>query len=126
MIEYTGILHHSVIVSDTQRSVDFYHGVLGLRQDDSRPNMSFQGAWLWVGEDQAIHLLELDNPDEGAVRPEHGGRDRHVALGVKNLTALIERLEAHQVAFTRSKSGRAAVFFRDPDDNAIEVIEQQG
>jgi glyoxylase I family protein len=31
-------------------------------------------------------------------------------------------MEAGSVAFTRSKSGRAALFCRDPDGNALEFI----
>ena len=26
--------------------------------------------------------MEVPNPDEGMVRPEHGGRDRHFCVGV--------------------------------------------
>jgi glyoxylase I family protein len=33
------------------------------------------------------------------------------------------RLESAGVPYTRSKSGRPAVFFRDPDANTLEVVE---
>ena len=42
---------------------------------------------------------------------------------VAELAPLIARLEHYGVTYTRSKSGRKAIFFRDPDGNAIEVIE---
>ena len=45
---------------------------------------------------------------------QHGGRDRHMAVGVKSVPALCARLEEFGIPFTQSKSGRAAVFFRDP------------
>jgi len=116
-------LHHvSLVVAHTQRALDFYVGILGLRVDDSRPDMSFDGAWLVVGAQQ-IHLLEVPNPDPVQGRPQHGGRDRHTAFQVQSLAPFIERLEAQGIAYTMSKSGRRALFCRDPDGNACELVE---
>ena len=118
-IEYT--LHHaSLIVSDTQTSLQFFCNVLGLQQIE-RPNLAFPGAWLKVGSQQ-IHLLELDNPDPTTGRPKHGGRDRHVAMTVEDLTPVKGALDKAGVEYTVSISGRQALFCRDPDGNAIEVI----
>jgi glyoxylase I family protein len=120
-IEYS--LHHaSLVVSDTKTSLHFYRDVLGMQQT-GRPNLPFPGAWLQIGPQQ-IHLLELDNPDPTTGRPQHGGRDRHVALTVKDLTPVKESLEQAGVTFTLSISGRQALFCRDPDGNAIEVIAE--
>lgn len=116
-------LHHvSVIVSDTERSLQFYRDLLGLRVDPTRPDLDYPGAWLWIGELQ-IHLLELPNPDSVTDRPAHGGRDRHVALLIDDVDALTQRLDSAGIGYTRSRSGRRAVFFRDPDGNALELIE---
>ena len=116
------ILHSSVIVQDTQTALDFYQGVLGLTLDESRPDLGYPGAWLNVGKQQ-IHLLELPNPDPISGRPAHGGRDRHVALAVNDIDALQNKLEQAGLEFTRSKSGRKALFTRDPDGNTLEFIE---
>lgn len=116
-------LHHvSVIVSDTERSLQFYRDLLGLRVDPTRPDLGYPCAWLWIGELQ-IHLLELPNPDSVTDRPAHGGRDRHVALLIDDVDALTQRLDSAGIGYTRSRSGRRAVFFRDPDGNALELIE---
>jgi catechol 2,3-dioxygenase-like lactoylglutathione lyase family enzyme len=117
------IAHASFLVADTKRSLEFYCGVLQLPLNTSRPDFAFNGAWLDIGDDQMIHLMELPNPDSSDGRPAHGGRDRHVALVVDDLEALAERLEAAGVEFSRSKSGRAAFFCRDPDGNALEFAE---
>ena len=122
VLEINQILHSSVIVKDTQTALEFYQGVLGLEIDDSRPELGFPGAWLNIGSQQ-IHLLELLNPDPVTGRPKHGGRDRHVALAVNDIDALQEKLEQAGLEFTRSKSGRKALFTRDPDGNALEFIE---
>ena len=69
-----------------------------------------------------IHLMQLPNPDPTEGRPDHGGRDRHAAFGVQSVDPLAERLKANGVPYTMSKSGRAAVFFRDPDGNWLEML----
>lgn len=120
---FSGIDHHSVIISDLEKSHHFYATVLGLQEDTSRPEFSFEGFWFKVGQ-QAIHCLKLNNPDPVEGRPEHAGRDRHVCLLSSDLNALIERLEQHYIDYTFSKSGRRSIFFRDPDGNAIEVHER--
>ncbi|MCU7914645.1 MAG: VOC family protein [Candidatus Thiodiazotropha sp. (ex Gloverina cf. vestifex)] len=115
-------LHHvSLLVADTQRSIDFYCGILGLSVDASRPDLGFPGAWLNVG-DRQIHLLELPNPDPVDDRPAHGGRDRHTAFLVDDFTATRARLDQTSLPYTLSRSGRQALFCRDPDGNAVELI----
>lgn len=116
------IQHASLIVADLGRALRFYVGALGLELDPERPEMAFNGAWLKVGSQQ-IHLLELPNPDPVTGRPAHPGRDRHTALLVSDLDGLVGRLDTAGVSFTRSSSGRKAVFCRDPDGNAVELID---
>ena len=115
--------HCSLIVADTEKALEFYKGILGLQCDDSRPDLGYPGAWLQIGCTQ-IHLLEVPNPDSIEDRPAHGGRDHHVALQVSDLDELISRLEAASMPYTKSKSGRAALFCRDFDGNAIELVEK--
>ena len=118
------IHHSSIIVSDTGRALAFYRDLLGIPTCE-RPDLGFPGAWLQIG-DQQIHLLELPNPDPVTGRPEHGGRDRHLALSVTGLDSIVEKLDEQGVPYTLSKSGRKALFCRDPDGNAVELIEQPG
>ncbi len=122
MPQVLAIHHVSLIVADTARSLAFYRDILGLEPVPERPDLAFPGVWLWVGEQQ-IHLLELPNPDPVEGRPEHGGRDRHLAMRVGALDPLIARLLDAGIAYTLSRSGRRALFCRDPDGNAVELIE---
>ena len=115
--------HCSLIVANTHKALEFYTGILALEVDDSRPDLGYPGAWLQVGNGQ-IHLLEVANPDSVENRPEHGGRDHHVALQVSDLATLIQRLEFAGLAYSKSKSGREALFCRDYDGNAIELVEK--
>lgn len=116
-----GVDHVSLLVAQIDRSERFYRDVLGL-ETVRRPDLGFPGAWLSLGGGQTLHLLELTNPDPVDGRPAHGGRDRHFALRVATTAPFAERLDRHGVVFTRSRSGRDALFFRDPDGNAVELV----
>ena len=118
------LLHASVLVADVDRSLAFYVKLLGLNVDSSRPDLGYPGAWLAMG-DQQIHLLQLPNPDPIEGRPAHGGRDRHIALAVDNLEELTNTLNTAGIRYTLSKSGRKALFCRDPDGNALEFVEEK-
>lgn len=118
-----GLLHATFVVQDLPRARQFYEGVLGLPLNTTRPEMSFPGVWYDVGPQQQIHLMQLPSPEQGLQRPAHGGRDRHIALAVGDMAALLNRLEGAGISYTMSKSGRRALFCRDPDGNALEFIE---
>jgi len=118
----TGIHHTTLLVADLSRSLKFYRDLLGLQLDDKRPDLGFPGAWLQVGHQQ-IHLMELSNPDPREGRPGHGGRDRHIALAVSDLEWVANRLRDAGITHTLSRSGRKALFCRDPDQNTLEFME---
>ncbi len=122
-MKITALLHATHLVADLDAARTFYEGTLGLSADAGRPDLGFPGVWYDVGIQQQIHLMQLPNPEVGLQRPAHGSRDRHVALAVSDLAALMQRLDAAGISYTLSKSGRRALFCRDPDGNALEFIE---
>ncbi|KAG2482585.1 hypothetical protein HYH03_018469 [Edaphochlamys debaryana] len=125
-VEVKGLHHVALLCENLERSLAFYQGVLGLDINPERPHhkLPYRGAWLWIGPEM-IHLMELPNPDPLTGRPQHGGRDRHFCIGVASVEPLVGKLEAAGVQFTKSMSGRPAVFFRDPDMNCLEVVEME-
>jgi glyoxylase I family protein len=125
MSRVLGIHHASLVVADVTRSLAFYVDVLGMQLEPARPALDFDGAWLKAGAQQ-IHLLAVPNADPVSGRPAHAGRDRHTALVVNGLEDILQRLDRAGVPFTRSRSGRRAAFCRDPDGNAVELIESAG
>ena len=88
----SGIQHVTFLTGDLARARAFYENVLGLRPSPDRPQMSFDGVWYDIAPNQQIHLMLLPDPEAGLQRPVHGGRDRHVALGVTDLRELKSRL----------------------------------
>ncbi len=119
----TGIDHSSMVVANTEKALEFYADLLELEVDSNRPELDYPGVWLNVGALQ-IHLLEVPNPDPVENRPQHGGHDRHLALRVRSLDEIIKRLDQAGISYSVSRSGRKALFCRDYDGNAIELIEK--
>ncbi|KAJ8423019.1 hypothetical protein Cgig2_023356 [Carnegiea gigantea] len=119
-----GLHHVAILCENLERSLEFYHNILGLEINEARPHDKhpYRGAWLWVGS-KMIHLMELPNPDPLTGRPEHGGRDRHVCIAIRDVSKLKEILDKAGIPYTLSRSGRPAIFFRDPDANALEFTQ---
>lgn len=103
----------------------FYANVLGL-SPGPRPNFSFDGAWLYLGELATVHLVVVDRERF----PETPGTARteltlqHFAFAATDLAALLERLEAHAVPYRlgfRFDFGLCQVNLHDPDGNQLHV-----
>jgi glyoxylase I family protein len=124
--DYGSIAHAGLLVADVKKSIDFY--VTAFAFEDvthlRNPELPFEGAFLAIGKSQ-LHLMKLPNPDAGVLRPEHGGRDRHFAISCRPGTVkkLQKRLGNLNHPYTMSRSGRAALFCRDLDANALEFME---
>ncbi|KAL1335528.1 hypothetical protein HN51_064390 [Arachis hypogaea] len=121
-------IHHvGILCENLERSLDFYQNILGLEINEARPHdkLPYRGAWLWVGSEM-IHLMELPNPDPLTGRAEHGGRDRHTCIAIRDVLKLKAIFDKAGIPYTLSKSGRPAIFARDPDANALEFTQVEG
>lgn len=111
-------IHHiSLNVTDVERSLRFYSGVLGLEQLP-RPDFPFGGAWLDAGNGRQVHLIEAEPPQD---------RGQHVAFRVDDLDAAVATLRAHgcEVGDPRPVGDTAIrqVFTLDPDGNRLEFTQ---
>ena len=115
-------IHHvSILTTNVNRSIRFYTGILDLTVSSQRPELGFDGAWFEIGGQQ-IHLIHADPVSGQGETGVRCGRDRHVAFRVEDIDRLVERLNDAGIEFERSRSGRPALFCRDPDGNALEFI----
>lgn len=98
--------------------IDWYGDVLGL-YPGPRPDFSFGGAWLYIGDLAAIHLVEVERaPEQGDVTLEH------FAMGATGLAEWLEDLEKRNVPHDlRRVPGFpiVQVNLHDPDGNHIHV-----
>jgi hypothetical protein len=85
-VGFMGIQHAGLLVDNVEKALEFYLNVLGMEDaSKERPNLPYKGAFIQVGPQQQIHLMELPSVDPKTGRPAHGGRDRHIALQVSML-----------------------------------------
>lgn len=126
MVKITSLLHSTILVADLAQAIEFYEGLLGLEADSARPDLGYPGKWYALGSQQ-IHLMQLYDPEKEHAyqldRPEHAGRDRHIAVEVDSVENLAKLLDRENIIYTMSRSGRRALFCRDPDGNGLEFVE---
>ena len=122
MAKVIGLDHVSIIVRDAEKSLAFYQALLNVKLLN-RPDLDFPGYWVDLTAGQSLHIMQLPNPNADSSRPEHGGRDFHFALRVDSINGITTTLEEMKVKYTKSKSGRKALFIKDIDNNAFELFE---
>jgi glyoxylase I family protein len=119
MIEVTSCLHAAIMVSNLDRSIEFYSNILGLKPVDR--DLNYPGIWYQVGDFQ-IHLIEdINHRSNHNIDLMKSTRNPHIALGIRDLAAAKAQLLAANCVVKMSNSGRAALFTQDPDGNAIEL-----
>jgi catechol 2,3-dioxygenase-like lactoylglutathione lyase family enzyme len=142
-----GVHHTGIIVSDLERSIDFYHGILGLEFanepstvfDDPElgPKVGVPGAALrqvtLKAGDHQVELLEYTAPpspiDEPV--PQNALGAHHVGFLVDDIDAKVRELQHKGVEFLGDVSavdegvlaGWRWVYFRDPDGITLELVE---
>ncbi|APH05697.1 VOC family protein [Bacillus weihaiensis] len=126
MIEYRGIHHVSLAVTNLEKSKNFYGDILGF-QEIVRPNFGFPGAWYQIGHQQ-VHLIQYEDAQTIRQSDELNSREGHLAIRVKDYDQALAYLKEKGVKIKenpRSKSGFAQIFCMDPDRNLIEMNVNQ-
>ena len=124
------ILHTMLRVGDLQRSIDFYTQVIGMRllRTSDNPEYQYKLAFLGFGNNPKHAELELTY-NYGVSQYDMGTAYGHIALGVPDAAAAVERIRAAGGKVTREagpvKGGSTIIaFVQDPDGYKIELIER--
>lgn len=121
------IMHTCLNVMDLDRSIIFYRDRLGLKL-----------ARRFEVKENNAEIAFLEDPDGNAVELTHwrdkkqlaeGDNFDHIAFGVKDMKATIERLRGQGVTiamepFTLKGGSHQIAFIKDPDGNWLELIEE--
>src|SRR5205823_5189506 len=116
-IELTGIHHVGIPVTDFERALKFYVGVLGLELIAAPKPFAENVRWLRLGNEH-IHLIRSKSA------PEQDGV-RHVALHIKDVRAARALLSAQGFELIEQPFVKNAdrFYIHDPDGNSIELIQ---
>ncbi len=125
------LLHTMIRVRDLDKSLDFYTRLLGMTQLRRKdfPGGKFTLAFVGYGGEADHTVIELTHNWDQEEPYDLGTGFGHVAIGVPDIYATCERLEAEGVAIPRPpgpmKHGTTVIaFIEDPDGYKIELIER--
>lgn len=113
----TWLDHVNIRTANLQAMTRFYADVLGLALGP-RPPFSFDGAWLYCGDQAAVHLVSRQH-----VSTAQSSID-HFAFRATGLAEFVIRLKANDVPYRITivpQLELRQVRISDPDGNRIEV-----
>jgi len=136
--------HVSLTVSDIDRSLAFYHGllkipVLGRGEEGGAAailglkSVHFQYADLDLGSGQILELLRFVRPKKPARPHTRGAKNGHFGLRVDDLELTLSRLRrsgfsprTDPVVLDQPRwwRGATSVYVTDPDGATVELVER--
>ena len=126
------LLHTMIRVLDLEKSIDFYTRLLGMKllRNQEYPSGEFTLAFVGYGDETDTTVIELTH-NWGQKEPYALGEGfGHLAIGVPDIYATCERLEAEGVKIPRppgpmKHGGSVIAFVEDPDGYKFELIEKK-
>ncbi len=123
------LLHTMLRVKNLDDSLRFYTEILGMRllRKKDYPSGEFTLAFVGYGDESETAVIELTH-NWGRTDYELGDAFGHVAIGVDDIAATVERIRASGGKVTREpgpmKHGTTVIaFVEDPNGYKIELIE---
>ena len=112
-----GMNHFNVLTDDVEATRRFYVDVIGLTEGD-RPDLGFDGAWLYAGGRPILHVSAARLPQDRA------GVIDHMAFSATDLKGTVVRLKQSGVKHVlRQQSGTRIwqIFCHDPMGAKVEL-----
>jgi catechol 2,3-dioxygenase-like lactoylglutathione lyase family enzyme len=120
-MQITKLDHVNVRTTQLDAMIAWYTRVLGM-QSGWRPDFSFNGAWMYLGDSPVVHLVDVPETATGA---EVSLKLEHFALAATGSASQFEeKLSSIGERFKRGKppsSNLLQVNVWDPDGNHIHV-----
>jgi catechol 2,3-dioxygenase-like lactoylglutathione lyase family enzyme len=115
-----GMNHFTITAEDRARTLDFYCGLLGLKEGH-RPDLGFPGAWLCAPDsDQAILHIVFGR----SLPAQRTGVIDHMAFSARDLAAVKARFDARGQGYDlrrQAGSGTWQLFTFDPNGARVEL-----
>ncbi|MCZ6694445.1 MAG: VOC family protein [Bacteroidetes bacterium] len=116
--------HTAILVSDLQKSAEFYTDILQLSQIET-PGSNQIIRWFSLGKNRQLHLVKVDNDGIKLHKAIH------FSLNVANYDAFLKYLESKIIEysnwpgeknkFTVRADGVRQIYIQDPDGHWIEI-----
>lgn len=123
------VIHHiAIIVSDYNRSKDFYVNKLGfcVIRENYRESKNDWKLDLRVNDTTELEIFGVENPPVRVTGPEAAGL-RHLAFYTNHIEKVVEELREKEIMVEPIRvdefSGKKFTFFADPDGLPIELHE---
>jgi catechol 2,3-dioxygenase-like lactoylglutathione lyase family enzyme len=114
-----GLDHINIRTSDLAATRAFLVDVLGL-VEGWRPPFPFPGAWLYAGDKDVVHLVEVETPAADSA----GSSLDHFAFDISDYDDALARVEKTGLKFRAVETPGTTVkqiFVRDPNGVTIEL-----
>ena len=127
-MQLSKIHHIAIIVSDYERSKDFYVGKLGFSiiRENYRPDKKDWKLDLRVDDRTELEIFAPENPPKRPSFPEACGL-RHLAFDIDNIESVVAELASLGIECepirTDTFTGKKMTFFFDPDGLPLELHE---
>ncbi|WP_430418770.1 VOC family protein [Phenylobacterium sp.] len=111
--------HINIRTADLAATKAFLVDVLGLAEG-WRPPFPFPGAWLYAGDKDVVHLVQVDKPAADSA----GSALDHFAFDIADYDDALARVEASGLPFRATATPGTSVrqiFVRDPNGVTIEL-----
>ena len=120
------VAHVGVFVTDLKKSIAFYRDILGLKVTDENPEAGM--VFLSSHPDDEHHEVLLAS---GREAPANVKLLQQIAFRCSALADVLEywkRFKAHgvKIMYTITHGNAISCYFKDPDDNILEVYWQTG
>jgi len=117
----TRLDHVNIRTQNLDAMIAWYGEVLGLERG-KRPNFPFNGAWMYLGGQPVVHLVEFKT--DGLVGGEVDLKLEHFAFSAEGLSEFEAKLERLNIRFERvdiTEFNFVQINIWDPDGNHIHV-----
>lgn len=120
-----GIAHVAYLVSDLEKSLDFYVNKLGFQKKFTLDNENGK-LWIVYLQIKKYQFIELF-PENAFDHKGHNGSYQHLCLEVDNLEDFVSELQDNGVEIDESIitgiDHNLQAWIHDPDGNPIELME---
>lgn len=123
------IMHTMIRVGDLDRSIRFYSDNFGMREVSRSdvPEGKYTNVFIGYGDEDTDPMIELTY-NYGRESYDRGDGFGHIAVGVRDIYGVCDRLRAAGVKIAREpgplKFGKVHIaFVDDPDGYRIELID---